>query len=147
MLLIFLFITLSAQTVLAESILKPFVSDGCTMFADGPPRAPKLWTHCCEEHDLRYWFGGNQADMDKTDLKIRSCVKDVAGATWAEVIYAGIRAGHSSPIKNKFRWSWGWTIDRPNVSLTQTEKDHVQEELRRLPYDRDYIEKFIEQNF
>lgn len=117
------------------------------MFADGPRGQPHLWSHCCEEHDLRYWFGGNQADMDKTDLKIKTCVKTVAGSTWAEVIYAGIRAGHQSPIKNKFHWSWGWVTERADISLNSDEKNYVIEELRRLPFDRLYIEKFIGQNF
>lgn len=131
----------------STNTLKSFSTDGCTLFVDGTPKRPGLWTHCCEEHDLRYWFGGSQADMDKTDLRLQACVKEVAGSTWARIIYTGVRAGHNSPVKNKTQWSWGWSHERPNISLDSTESQYVIEELRRLPYDQDLIEIFIERNF
>lgn len=117
------------------------------MFADGTPKRPGLWVHCCEEHDMRYWFGGSVGDMDKADLRLKACVKDVAGATWAELIYTGVRMGHTSPVKNKTHWSWGWNEERADVALTATETNYVIEELRRLPLDLEIIEKFIERNF
>lgn len=127
--------------------LKPFFTDGCTLFLDGTPQHPGLWVHCCEEHDMRYWFGGNQEDMDKTDLRLKTCVTDVAGDSWAKIIYSGVRAGHLSPIKNETHWSWGWEQERPNAQLNSSEISYVLEELRRLPYDHEIIEKFIERNF
>lgn len=123
------------------------MTDGCTMFVDGTPKKPGLWTHCCEEHDMRYWFGGDQEDMDKTDLRLKACVKEVAGNTWAEIIYIGVRVGHSSPVKNKTQWSWGWNEKREDIKLDKSERDYVIEELRRLPYDHEVIEKFIKRNF
>lgn len=130
-----------------EATLKPFETDGCTMFVDGTPKKPGLWRDCCVEHDMRYWFGGDKADMDKTDLRLKACVQDVAGSLWASLIYQGVRAGHSSPVKNKTHWGWGWTNERADIKLSKEETEYVIDELRRLPYDAAVIEKFIERNF
>lgn len=143
-------ITASAQSESVSTLnnsLKSFETDGCTMFVDGTPSKPGLWKHCCVEHDMRYWFGGDQKDMDKTDLRLKACVKEVAGATWAELIYTGVRAGHNSPVKNKTHWSWGWTTERANAPLSSLESDYIIEEVRRLPYDSELLEKFIDRNF
>jgi hypothetical protein len=127
--------------------LKPFFTDGCTLFVDGPPGKPELWRHCCVEHDVRYWFGGSEKDLDKTDMKLKSCVNKVAGPVWAEVIYQGVRLGHKSPIKNKTHWSWGWMIERENKALNPFEALYVIDELKRLPMDRKFIDQFILHNF
>lgn len=130
-----------------SNTLKTFETDGCTMFVDGPKGRPDLWRHCCVEHDMRYWYGGDSADMKNADLRLKACVKEVAGSTWANLIYLGVRSGHLSPIKNKTHWSWGWTTKRSNTKLSKEESEYVMEELRRLPFDHDVIEKFIERNF
>lgn len=127
--------------------LKPFFTDGCTMFVDGTKERPDLWRHCCVEHDLRYWFGGSQKDLDSTDLRLKSCVNEVAGPTWAELIYTGVRMGHHSPVKNKTHWSWGWTKERANTALNTEEVKYIIDELHRLPLDPEMIERFIKQNF
>lgn len=147
MIIILACLNLTIKKAEAASTLKSFVSDGCTMFIDGTPKQPGLWTHCCEEHDMRYWFGGSQADMDKTDLRLKACVKEVAGANWAQLIYLGVRAGHTSPVKNKTHWSWGWSQERANTALDTAEINYVIEELYRLPYDLEIIETFIQINF
>jgi hypothetical protein len=123
--------------------LKPYVTDGCTGFAEGTKKDPNLWAHCCAEHDLRYWFGGSDDDMDYADLSLRACVREVAGEKWARIIYDGVIAGHSSPIKNKYHWSWGWKPKRKNLPLTEDEIDYVKVELHRLPMDPESIEEFI----
>lgn len=146
-LLITALITRPDSSFALDNTLKTFETDGCTLFVDGPPSRPGLWRHCCVEHDMRYWFGGDTFDMDNTDLRLKACVNEVAGGTWAELIYRGVRAGHASPIKNKTHWGWGWTKERPNTKLTSEESLYVIEELRRLPFDQDVIEKFIERNF
>lgn len=147
MIIILACLNMTIEKAEAASTLKSFVSDGCTMFIDGTPKQPGLWTHCCEEHDMRYWFGGSQADMDKTDLRLKACVEEVAGASWAQLIYLGVRAGHSSPVKNKTHWSWGWDQERANTALDSAEINYVIEELYRLPYDLEIIETFIQRNF
>ncbi len=145
--LVFALVFRSGPTYANENTLKNFETDGCTMFFDGPKDRPNLWRHCCVEHDLRYWYGGDSVDMKNTDLRLKACVKEVAGDTWANLIYLGVRTGHLSPIKNKTHWSWGWTNKRANSKLSKEESEYVIEELRRLPFDQEMIEKFIERNF
>jgi hypothetical protein len=124
--------------------LKSFYSDGCTGFIDGPPGKGKLWQHCCFEHDLRYWFGGVEDEMDFADLELRACVNDVAGSSWAKVVYNGVRAGHRTPNKSKTHWSWGWTPKREKGPLTESEKTYVEAELRKLELDPAYVDGFVE---
>ena len=142
-----LLFVLSVSASEQKNTLKPFFTDGCTLFVDGPPGQPELWRHCCVAHDLRYWFGGSNHDLDKTDLKLKACVENVAGPVWAEVIYQGVRLGHKSPIKNKTHWSWGWMIERENKGLNLIESLYVIEELKLLPMDREFIDSFILRNF
>lgn len=134
-------------TVQAELKLKPFETDGCTLFIDGTPKAPGLWRNCCVEHDLRYWFGGSQEDMDATDLTLKSCVSKVAGPTWANLIYTGVRTGHHSPIKNKTQWNWGWVKKREYKKLTNQEIDIVKEELQKLNLPEVDMADFLKSNF
>jgi len=72
---------------------------------------------------------------------------DVAGTAWAELIYKGVRLGHYSPATNKTHWSWGWTTNRPKIPLESSEKIYIIEEIRRLPFDKDFLETFIMRNF
>lgn len=129
------------------SELKSFETDYCTMFVDGTIKEPTLWRHCCVLHDIHYWYGGSEKNQDNADLNLKSCVEKVAGEVWAGLIYNGVRAGHYSPIKNKYKWSWGWTPSRENLELTAIEKFYVIEELRRLPYSSEMIENYIKNNF
>jgi hypothetical protein len=131
----------------AELKLKPFETDGCTMFVDGTSSEPTLWRHCCVEHDLRYWFGGSETDMDTTDLRLKSCVQKAAGDYWAGLIYKGVRAGHYSPIKNKHNWSWAWSVPRNKVALTPEEVSYVISQLKNITLEEVVIEDFIKTNF
>jgi hypothetical protein len=130
------------QTLTAT--LQPFQTDGCTGFVDGPPGRPTLWLHCCTEHDLRYWFGGSQEDIQFADLALRSCVNDVAGSGWSRLIYDAVVAGHSSPVKSKTRWSWGWDPQREDLALTPDELVYVKSELHKLPMESSAVEAFIQ---
>ncbi len=145
---IFYFFILTITSFAYANELKPFVTDYCTMFVDGTSSRPTLWRDCCIEHDIRYWFGGTSANKDKADIELKSCVKHVAGLTWANLIYVGVRAGHYSPIKGKYKWSWGWENKRNNAEeISDQEKSYIKEELRRLPYSPEMIEQFIQKNF
>ncbi|MBC7428953.1 MAG: hypothetical protein H7336_10100 [Bacteriovorax sp.] len=123
--------------------LTPFETDGCTMFVDGTREKPELWRHCCVEHDLRYWFGGSESDMDKTDLRLKDCVQKEAGVTWATLIYNGVRAGHHSPIKNKTQWGWAWNTGREKVPLTPAETTIVLAELKNVNVPEVSMDEFL----
>ncbi|HVK62340.1 MAG TPA: hypothetical protein VM432_12350 [Bdellovibrionales bacterium] len=126
------------------STLKTFESDGCTGFVEGTREQPKLWAHCCFEHDLRYWFGGSEENFDHSDLELRSCVDSVAGDKWANLIYRGVRAGHASPVKSKYHWAWGWLPKRNKVALSPADIVYVESELRKLSLEPAYVDAFIE---
>ncbi|MES2965072.1 MAG: hypothetical protein V4760_14395, partial [Bdellovibrionota bacterium] len=108
------------------------------VFHSDPGRG-NLWKHCCFEHDLRYWFGGPEEEMDFTDLELKACVKDVAGSKWASVIYDGVRAGHHSPIKAKTHWSWGWSPAREAGPIVESEKVFIESELRKLELEPSWL--------
>ena len=139
-----LFLTLiGAQLKASEAKLTAFETDGCTLFVDGPTSSPALWKHCCVDHDLRYWFGGTVNDRDKADFRLKECVQKVAGATWGSIIYNGVRVGHYSPIKNKYRWGWGWTPKREKSPLTSEESNIVLSELKLLYLPEINMEDFL----
>lgn len=127
--------------------LKPFFTDGCTLFIDGPKDQPTLWRHCCVEHDLRYWFGGSKDDRDSTDLRLKACVEKAAGANWANLIYYGVRTGRLSPIKNKTQWNWGWKEKRESVPLTTDEISTVKLELSHMTVPEVDMPDFLKVNF
>lgn len=121
--------------------LKNFESDYCTYFPEGTILRPGVWQDCCFNHDLRYWFGGTQADMDKADLKLRSCVSKKAGSFYGNMMYYGVRAGHYSPIKNKRKWSWGWKTKRSG-ELSIEEKTVINKGLDALDLDEVFLKEF-----
>ena len=127
--------------------LKPFYTDGCTMFVDGTSDQPNLWRNCCVEHDLRYWFGGSKKEMDETDLRLKSCVEKVAGAYWAKIIYMGVRTGHHSPVKNKTQWNWGWKEKREYAALSLLEASYVKEQLKSMSVPEVDMDEFLKVNF
>jgi hypothetical protein len=145
--IILFFFAISYCFTLLGNELNPFITDYCTMFVNGTREKPTLWKHCCLDHDMNYWYGGSENNMDTADLRLRSCVTKVAGENWGNLIYKGVRLGHMSPIKNPRKWNWGWVSPRPEVELTPLEKKYVIEELKRLPFPRETIDNYIKNNF
>ncbi len=105
--------------------LQTFETDLCTYFPEGTKEQPHLWEECCIDHDFRYWFGGDKLDQEIADLELKRCVKDKAGNFWANIMYTGVRAGHLSPVKSKYKWGWGWLPERNFSLITQEEKDLI----------------------
>lgn len=127
-------------------VIKGFETDGCTMYPDGTSDNPTLWYHCCLEHDLRYWVGGDKEDQKIADLKLKQCVRKVSSSFRAELIYRGIRLGHLSPIKSKYKWGWGWRHPRRFTPLTVNEKVEALRMLESENIDPRIKEKFISEN-
>jgi hypothetical protein len=127
--------------------LKPFYTDGCTLFIDGPSSKPGLWRHCCVEHDLRYWFGGDRDDAHQANLQLGACVKSVAGTLWGQIIYRGVEMGRYSPVKHPTHWGWGWEMARGSGKLDHDESVYVIEQLRKTSVDQILVEEFIHRNF
>jgi hypothetical protein len=127
-------------------VIKGFVTDGCTMYPDGTSDNPTLWYHCCLEHDLRYWVGGDKEDQKIADLKLKQCVRKVSTPFRAELMYRGIRLGHLSPIKSKYKWGWGWRHPKKFTPLTREEKAEVLRMLEPENINPRIKEKFISEN-
>jgi hypothetical protein len=136
-----------ANAPAVESKLRAFETDGCTLFVDGTSSKPDLWKHCCISHDLRYWFGGTKEEMDETDSRLKLCVEKAAGPRWAGLIYTGVRAGHYSPIKNKYQWAWAWSPKRSFEKLTAKEIEYVIAELKGMQAPEVDMESFLKENF
>ena len=121
---LFIFLTLIAFNCWAQSgrELKPFATDYCTLYVEGTRAQPNLWRHCCVEHDLYFWAGGNLEDKKATDQRLKSCVKKTGAATQAVLIYTAVVIGGHSPVHIKAK-QWGNTWGERQRYLTLTEDE------------------------
>jgi hypothetical protein len=88
--------------------LKPFASDGCSLFPDGNARNGS-WCACCVEHDFAYWKGGPEGERRAADSALGACILARTGdSTLARTVYLGTRAGGSSYFPTWYRWGYGW---------------------------------------
>ncbi len=93
---------------LTANELKPFTTDGCSLWIDGTPEQPNLWRHCCVAHDLAYWKGGSKTARKQADEDILACVKQAQGPGMAKYIYTNVRWGGSPYWMSHYRWGYGW---------------------------------------
>ena len=138
--LIFLF---GASSAFASELQK-FETDYCTMFQEGTPSNPSAWKHCCLDHDLRFWFGGTKKERYLTDIRLRNCVAATGHGYIASAMYYAVRVGKYSPIKNKYKWGWGWKPFIGYKELTQEQQNIAKEEILKLELDPNYIKEFLE---
>lgn len=119
-----IFLSLSFS-VLAED-LKPFTTDFCTGYMEGPASEPMKWAHCCVEHDLNFWVGGTADERNTADLGLKKCVADTGEPEQAQIIFMGVRLGYYSPyhIKDK-RWGNGW-VDESRAHYRSLSKSEIQ---------------------
>jgi hypothetical protein len=120
--LIFLLIVVFACT--PENRLRPFSSDGCSLFPDSSPISKKDWCSCCFAHDLSYWRGGTAEEREAADALLKECVFEKTGdESFSKLMYAGVRAGGSPYFYNWYRWGYGWGFDRKYQALTDEESE------------------------
>jgi hypothetical protein len=120
-----------APTVKSDS-LKPFTTDGCSMFPDGTYHQQSLWLNCCIQHDLAYWKGGTEQQRLVADQSLEQCVSQVGEPEIAKLMLAGVRVGGSPHFPTSYRWGYGWSYQRGYKPLSDEEKQQVTAELRRL---------------
>lgn len=102
--------------------LKPFTSDGCSLFPDASLINEDDWCECCFEHDIAYWRGGTRAERERADDALRACVVAKTGdAALAKLMYDGVRVGGSPYFYNWYRWGYGWGYDRKYQALANEE--------------------------
>jgi hypothetical protein len=111
----------------SSSKLRPFTTDGCSLFPDGTAHAKDLWLHCCEAHDHRYWMGGTEEDRMSADLDLRSCVAAAGHPQVADWMLRGTRAGGTPYLPSSFRWGYGWKYLRGYAPLTDGERKQIAE--------------------
>lgn len=102
-----IFVLLANSSVANE--LKPFTTDGCSLWMDGTLEQPNLWRHCCVAHDLDYWQGGSEDKRKQSDERILACVKAAQGPGMANYMYSNVRWGGSPYWMNHYRWGYGWS--------------------------------------
>jgi|CXWL01.1.fsa_nt_gi hypothetical protein len=101
--------------------LRPYTTDGCSLFPDGTAEHKNLWLKCCQKHDAKYWAGGSKAERLSTDLELRACVAAVGEPAVAELMLNGVRAGGTPHLPTSFRWGYGWSYMRGYKTLTGDE--------------------------
>lgn len=107
-----------------QSTLKPFTSDGCSLFPDSSVITSHDWCACCLEHDMAYWRGGSAEQREESDQRLRECVIDKTGnEALATVMYEGVRIGGSPYFYTWYRWGYGWSVDRKYQPLTTAENE------------------------
>jgi hypothetical protein len=101
--------------------IKPFTSDGCSVFPDGTLKHRDLWLRCCTAHDYAYWKGGTYQERLDADIELKRCVSTVGEEKIAKVMLAGVRVGGSPFFPTTFRWGYGWPYPRLYGALTEEE--------------------------
>jgi hypothetical protein len=109
--------------------LKPFVSDGCSVFPDGTPGQKELWRTCCVEHDRAYWQGGSRRERRVADKALQGCVEEVGAPKVAVLMKIGVWFGGSPYLPFHFRWGFGWPYSRGYKTLTGAERLMVEKSL------------------
>ncbi len=111
--------------------LRPFTSDGCSLFSDGTIKDRAKWCDCCLNHDIAYWRGGIAAERKAADLALRDCVLErTKDKSLAETMYLGVRAGGHPAFPTWYRWGYGWSYGRGYEPLSDTDQRQVQEQLK-----------------
>jgi Uncharacterized conserved protein (DUF2183) len=118
-------------------LLRPFTTDGCSLFLDRDPVRGVSWRDCCVAYDKAYWRGGAEDERLRADEGLRACVAERTGdATLAEVMYRGVRAGGLPEFPTWYRWGYGWSDGRRYAPLTEAERAAADAELARWQRDQ-----------
>ena len=133
---------LQAPIVAVADELKPFITDGCSLFPDGSLVDDTKWLNCCIEHDLAYWKGGSQKDRDAADKELQRCVERVGEKGISSLMHAGVKIGGAPVYPTWYRWGYGWPYARGYKKLTPEERRMVKHRLEEL---RNQINRAIEE--
>ncbi|MEJ2052918.1 MAG: hypothetical protein P8X42_03270 [Calditrichaceae bacterium] len=129
-----IFILITGISCTTNKTLKPFTSDGCSLFPDRSLLKNEDWCECCVKHDLAYWKGGSEEERAKADLDLKRCViEKTRDTTLANLMYMGVRMGGSPYFPTWYRWGYGWNYQRGYQPLSPEEKRKVKRKLERTP--------------
>lgn len=127
---IILLLSMALAGCASQPRLKPFTTDGCSLYPDGTAEYRDLWLHCCRRHDRKYWLGGTRAERLEADIELRDCVAAAGQPRIAERMLRGVRAGGTPYLPTRFRWGYGWRFFRGYQPLTDSEKSLIEESSR-----------------
>jgi hypothetical protein len=116
----------------ANSVLKPFTTDGCSLWVDGTLEHPNLWRHCCVAHDKAYWLGGTAEQRKQADEELEICVKQEQGAAMADYMYGMVRWGGHPNWLTPYRWGYGWNYLDKGTSAPREYKTPTPNEQRQI---------------
>ena len=109
--------------------IKPFTTDGCSVFPDGTLNDNSKWLECCIRHDLAYWKGGTFDERKKADDELEQCVADMGEEKISLLMHTGVRFGGSPYFPTWYRWGYGWPMFRGYQTLTEEENQQAQKQL------------------
>jgi hypothetical protein len=119
--MVMLLLTLSACAT--PEPIRPFSTDGCSMFPDRSPIGKADWCNCCLAHDLAYWRGGTAEERLKADHQLRTCVREAGRSrALAGLMHAGVRVGGVPYLFTPFRWGYGWSFGRMYQPVAEPEE-------------------------
>jgi hypothetical protein len=119
----------SAQISLQPNKLKPFTTDGCSVWIDGTVSEPYLWRHCCVAHDKAYWVGGTELERTKADEDLLVCVSDVSSKAMGNYMHFFVSAAGGPFMMTPYRWGYGWDFlerGKPRGYKTPTAAEWIQ---------------------
>ncbi len=122
--------------------LKPFTTDGCSVFPEGTPEQQSLWAECCISHDLAYWKGGTHDERLFADKGLETCVAKLGQPEIAKLMLAGVRVGGTPYLPTSYRWGYGWPYQRGYQALSESELDQVTKQIENL---RSILDNFLKQ--
>jgi hypothetical protein len=112
-----------------QNTLKPFATDGCSLWIDGPAKSPYLWRHCCVAHDVAYWQGGSEQARLQSDKELQACIAGLAGQGMANYMYFFVSTGGDPLWLTPYRWGYGWNYveaGKPRGYKVLTENEQAQ---------------------
>ena len=114
--------------------MRPFSTDGCSLFPDRALIGKSDWCSCCLAHDLAYWRGGTIETRLNADQELKACVhKATSNDALAELMFAGVRSGGGPYFFTPYRWGYGWPFGKLYEALT------AEEETLAASLERDYL--------
>lgn len=132
---------LSIALPVTATELKPFTTDGCSLFPDGDRENNSKWIVCCIRHDYAYWKGGTLLEREAADAALKQCVADLGEPRLSRLMHFGVKYGGSPIFPAWYRWGYGWPYLRGYKPLVDEEKLQVKTQLNSL---RELVDEFIE---
>lgn len=112
--------------------IKPFTTDGCSLFPDGNFEDNSKWIECCIRHDYAYWKGGTEHQRALADSELKQCVANLGEEDLSVVMHFGVRLGGQPIFPTWYRWGYGWSYSRGYDPITNEEQQQINQRITEL---------------